>query len=170
MLKIMNHEHYIQRCLQLAKLGAGNVAPNPLVGCVIVCDDKIIGEGWHQEFGKAHAEVNAINAVGDKSLLAKSTLYVNLEPCSHHGKTPPCVDLILQHKIPKVVVGIVDPFAKVNGEGIKKLRANTIEVITPVLENECRELNKRFFTFHQRKRPYIILKWAQSKDGYRKNE
>ncbi len=162
----MNHEQYLQRCLQLAKLGSGNVAPNPMVGCVIVLDDKIIGEGWHQEFGKAHAEVNAINSVADKQLLSKSTLYVSLEPCSHYGKTPPCVDLILQHKIPKVVVGIRDPFATVNGEGIAKLRTAGIEVITPVLENECASFNKRFFTFHQFKRPYIILKWAQSKDGF----
>ncbi len=162
----MHHEHYIQRCLQLARLGTGNVAPNPMVGCVIVYDDKIIGEGWHKEFGKAHAEVNAIDNVKDKSLLLKSTLYVNLEPCSHYGKTPPCVDLILHLKIPKVVIGITDPFAKVNGEGIRKLREAGIDVITPVLENECKEHNKRFFTFHQKKRPYIILKWAQSKDGF----
>ncbi len=168
----MNHELYMQRCLQLAALGSGNVAPNPMVGCVIVLDDKIIGEGWHQEFGKAHAEVNAINSVTNQQLLSKSTLYVSLEPCLHYGKTPPCVDLILQHKIPKVVVGIRDPFAKVNGEGIAKLNATGVEVITPVLENECAALNKRFFTFHQRKRPYIILKWAQSKDGFigKKNE
>ena len=162
----MNHEQYMQRCLQLAKLGAGIVAPNPMVGALIVLDGKIIGEGWHQEFGKAHAEVNAINDVKDQTVLSQSTLYVNLEPCSHHGKTPPCVDLILAHKIPKVIIGITDPFAKVNGEGIKKLRANNVEVITPVLENQCAELNKRFFTVHQRKRPYIILKWAQSKDGF----
>ena len=162
----MNHEHYMQRCLQLARLGTGNVASNPLVGCVIVYDDKIIGEGWHKEFGKAHAEVNAIDYIKDKSLLSKSTLYVNLEPCSHYGKTPPCVDLILLHKIPRVVIGVTDPFVKVNGEGIRKLRDAGVDVVTPILEYECHKLNKRFFTFHQKKRPYIILKWAQSKDGF----
>lgn len=162
----MNHDQYMYRCLQLAKLGSGNVAPNPMVGCVIVYEDKIIGESWHQEFGKPHAEVNAIDDVKDVKLLSKSTLYVSLEPCSHHGKTPPCVDLIIHHKIPKVVVGITDPFAKVNGEGIRKLRDAGIEVVIPVLEFKSRELNKRFFTFHNHNRPYIILKWAQSKDGF----
>ncbi len=156
----------MQRCLDLAKLGLGKVAPNPLVGSVIVCDNKIIGEGYHQEFGKSHAEVNAINSVIDSTLLKKSTLYVNLEPCSHFGKTPPCADLIIEHKIPYVVIGTIDPFSKVKGKGIEKLLKAGVDVKVGVLEKECTELNKRFFTFHNKKRPYIILKWAQSKDGF----
>ena len=156
----------MERCIQLARLGAGYVAPNPMVGCVIVVNERIIGEGWHHEFGKVHAEVNAIADVKDQSLLAKSTLYVSLEPCSHYGKTPPCVDLIIRHKIQRVVIGIADPFSKVNGDGIRQLEEAGIDVITPVLENQCRDLNKRFLTYHIRKRPYIILKWAQSKDGF----
>ncbi len=156
----------MRRCLQLAKMGEGNVAPNPMVGAVIVCNHKIIGEGYHQEFGGPHAEVNAINSVKDKSLLAKSTIYVSLEPCAHHGKTPPCSDLIVEHKIPKVVIGSQDTFSKVNGKGIKKLEANGCQVTCGVLEKECRKLNKRFFTFHEKKRPFVILKWAQTKDGF----
>lgn len=156
----------MQRCLQLAQLGLGNVAPNPMVGCVIVYDNKIIGEGYHQFYGGAHAEVNAINSVKDKSLLPFSTLYVNLEPCAHYGKTPPCADLIISHKIPMVVIGCVDVFNKVNGKGIKKLKAAGVKVIATILEEESLQLNKRFFTFHNYKRPYIILKWAQSSDGF----
>jgi diaminohydroxyphosphoribosylaminopyrimidine deaminase/5-amino-6-(5-phosphoribosylamino)uracil reductase len=160
------HEQYMQRCLQLALKGLGNVSPNPMVGCVIVHDDKIIGEGYHQKYGEGHAEVNAIDSVKDKSLLSKSTIYVSLEPCNHFGKTPPCADLILKHAIPNVVIGIQDPFEKVNGSGIKKLIDEGLHVTTGILEAECREINKRFFTFHLEKRPYIILKWAQSKDGF----
>ena len=154
------------RALELAESGAGNVAPNPMVGCVIVHKGKIIGEGYHQKFGKAHAEVNAINSVKNKELLPESTLYVTLEPCSHFGKTPPCADLIIREKIPEVVIGTVDPFDKVAGKGIKKLRDSGCRVITGVFEEECRELNRRFFTYHQKKRPYIILKWAQTADGF----
>jgi diaminohydroxyphosphoribosylaminopyrimidine deaminase/5-amino-6-(5-phosphoribosylamino)uracil reductase len=160
------HEFYINRCLQLAKNGLGTTYPNPLVGSVIVYDGKIIGEGWHRKAGEAHAEVHAINSVKDKSLLAKATIYVSLEPCSHFGKTPPCCDLIIQHKIPKVVVGTVDPNNKVAGTGIKRLIENGCHVTVGILETECNELNKRFFTFHNKKRPYIILKWAESKDGF----
>jgi diaminohydroxyphosphoribosylaminopyrimidine deaminase/5-amino-6-(5-phosphoribosylamino)uracil reductase len=161
-----NHEQYMQRCLQLALKGLGNVSPNPMVGCVIVHDNKIIGEGHHQKYGEAHAEVIAINSIQDKSLLKSATLYVSLEPCNHFGKTPPCADLILKYGIPNVVIGVQDPFEKVNGSGIKKLVDTGVRITTGILENECRELNKRFFTFHQQKRPYIILKWAQSKDGF----
>ncbi len=160
------HEKYIKRCIELAKNGLGTTYPNPLVGSVIVHDGKIIGEGWHQKSGEAHAEVHAINSVKDKNLLKNATIYVSLEPCSHFGKTPPCCDLILAHKIPNIVIGIQDPFAKVAGNGIKKLREAGKNVIVGVLENECRELNKRFFTFHQKKRPYIILKWAESADHF----
>lgn len=150
----------------MAKNGLGTTYPNPLVGAVIVFQGKIIGEGWHQKAGEPHAEVNAINAVTDKSLLCKSTIYVSLEPCSHFGKTPPCSDLILQHQIPNVVIGTVDPNPKVAGNGIKKLIENHINVTSGVLEQECYDLNKRFFTFHNKKRPYIILKWAESADGF----
>lgn len=160
------HENYIKRCIELAKNGLGTTYPNPLVGSVIVHDNKIIGEGWHKKSGEAHAEVNAINSVKDKSLLPTSTIYVSLEPCSHFGKTPPCCDLIIKYKIPNVVVGIIDPNSKVAGTGIKRLRNNGVNVIVGILENECRELNKRFFMFHQKKRPYIILKWAESVDGF----
>lgn len=154
------------RCLQLALLGLGNTAPNPMVGCVIVYNRKIIGEGYHQNFGGPHAEVNAINSVKDKTLLPESTLYVSLEPCNHFGKTPPCTDLIVSTGIKKVVVGCIDPFDKVSGSGIERLITHNIEVIQNVMEEECKQLNKRFFTFHQQKRPYIILKWAQSADGF----
>ena len=160
------HEIYIKRCIELAKNGLGTTYPNPLVGSVIVHEGKIIGEGWHQKSGEAHAEVHAINSVKDKSLLAKSTIYVSLEPCSHFGKTPPCCDLIIKHKIPNVVIGTVDPNEKVAGNGIKRLQENGANVTVGVLENECNELNKRFFTFHNKKRPYIILKWAESADGF----
>lgn len=154
------------RALNLANRGIGDVAPNPLVGCVIVQNELIIGEGWHKEFGGPHAEVNAINSVKDKSLLTSSTLYVTLEPCSHVGKTPPCADLIIQLKIPKVVIATFDPNPLVSGKGIAKLEAAGVEVICGVLEEKARFLNRRFITFHTKKRPYIILKWAQSADGF----
>lgn len=156
----------MERCLQLARNAQGNTFPNPLVGCVIVHDGRIIGEGWHRKAGEPHAEVLAIASVKTPSLLPQSTLYVSLEPCNHFGKTPPCVDLILQHRIPRVVVGSVDPFSQVAGKGIERLRKSGCEVRVGVLEKECRELNKRFFTFHTKKRPYVTLKWAQSRDGF----
>lgn len=159
-------EMYMQRCLQLASLGLGDVQPNPMVGAVIVKDGQIIGEGYHHKYGGPHAEVNAIDSVKDKELLKKSTIYVNLEPCSHFGKTPPCADLIIRMGIPKVVVGTVDYHDKVNGHGITRLREAGVEVVTGVCEAECVELNKRFFTYHRQHRPYVILKWAQTADGY----
>jgi diaminohydroxyphosphoribosylaminopyrimidine deaminase/5-amino-6-(5-phosphoribosylamino)uracil reductase len=160
------HEKYMQQCLDLAVKGLGNVAPNPMVGCVIVYEDKVIGEGYHQKYGEAHAEVNAINSVADQSLLEKSTLYVNLEPCSHHGKTPPCVDLIMERKVPSVVIGCSDPNPLVAGNGIEKLRSAGCKVESGILKKECERINKRFFTYHTKLRPYIVLKWAQTKDGF----
>jgi diaminohydroxyphosphoribosylaminopyrimidine deaminase/5-amino-6-(5-phosphoribosylamino)uracil reductase len=165
------HDHHIdevfmQRTFELALLGKGNVSPNPLVGSVIVHDGKIIGEGWHQKYGEAHAEVNAVRSVEDKSMLAQSTVYVNLEPCSHTGKTPPCADMLMEHKVKKVVVANLDSNPLVAGNGIKKLRAAGIEVVTGILEKQGRELNKRFFTFIEKQRPYIILKWAETSDGF----
>lgn len=157
-------EIYIHRCIELARKGAGHVAPNPMVGALLVQDDRVIGEGWHQRYGEAHAEVNAIAAAGTD--LSRTTLYVSLEPCAHFGKTPPCADLIIRTGIPKVVIGCRDPFDAVNGKGIEKLRAAGVEVIEGVLERECRELNKRFFTFHEKHRPWILLKWAQTGDGF----
>jgi len=157
---------YMMRCVELAEKGLGNVSPNPMVGCVIVHYGRIVGEGYHKEFGGPHAEVNAINSVINKELLKDSTLYVNLEPCAHHGKTPPCADLIIKMKFPKVVIGDIDPFEKVAGKGIQKLEEAGIEVISGILKKECRQLNKRFLTFHEKNRPYIILKWAQSTDGF----
>lgn len=156
----------MMRCFDLATKGLGYAAPNPVVGCVIVNNNIIIGEGWHQAFGKEHAEVNAINCISDKNLLKFSTLYVNLEPCAHFGKTPPCTDLIIENKIPHVVIGCKDSFAEVNGRGIEKLKAAGIKVETGILEKESRELNKRFFIYQEKKRPYIILKWAQTADGF----
>lgn len=171
-----DHDHhsknlFMQRALDLALNGRGYVSPNPLVGCVIVVEGKIIGEGYHKKYGEAHAEVNAVNSVDDKSLLSKSTVYVALEPCSHFGKTPPCADLLLKHNVRKVVIANVDSNPLVGGKGIEKLKNAGIEVETGVLEKEGRELNKRFFTFIEKKRPYIILKWAQTADGFiaRKN-
>lgn len=161
-----HHEKYMQRCIELAKNGLGTTYPNPLVGSVIVYNDEIIGEGWHQKAGEAHAEVNAINSVKDPTLLSKSTIYVSLEPCSHFGKTPPCSDLIIEKKIPNIVIGTIDPFAKVSGNGIQKLKEAGRNVTVGVLEKECSELNQRFFTFHTKNRPYIILKWAESADGF----
>lgn len=163
----MTHdEMYMRRCLQLASLGLGKVQPNPMVGAVIVHQNQIIGEGYHHQYGQPHAEVNAFNSVSDKSLLKESTLYVSLEPCSHYGKTPPCAEAIIRYGVPKVVVGITDPHDKVNGNGIRMLQEAGIEVVQHVCESECRELNRRFFTYHQHQRPYIILKWAQTADGF----
>ena len=156
----------MQRCIDLARIGRGDVAPNPMVGSVIVFEDKIIGEGYHQFYGKEHAEVNAINNVKDKSLLNKSTIYVSLEPCAHFGKTPPCADLIIKNSFKRVVIGCSDSFAEVSGKGVQKLKDAGIDVKIGVLDKECRDLNKRFFTFHEKKRPYIVLKWAQTKDGF----
>jgi len=163
---LTNHETYIKRCLQIAKNGLGSTRPNPMVGCVIVCDKKIIGEGYTSAYGRNHAEVNAINSVKNKSLLKESTLYVTLEPCSHFGKTPPCSDLIIEHGIPNIIIGCVDDSEKVSGKGIEKLRNAGCNVTVGVLENECKKHHKRFFTFHNKKRPYIILKWAETSDGF----
>ncbi len=160
------HEKYIQRCIQLAKNGLGTTYPNPLVGSVIVHNNKVIGEGWHYQSGQPHAEVNAISAVKDTTLLKHATIYVSLEPCSHYGKTPPCSDLIIAKGIKKVVIGTIDPFAKVSGAGIQKLINSGCDVVVGVLEKECQELNKRFLTFHNNKRPYIILKWAETTNGF----
>jgi diaminohydroxyphosphoribosylaminopyrimidine deaminase / 5-amino-6-(5-phosphoribosylamino)uracil reductase len=160
-------ERYMHRCLELAILGSGNVTPNPMVGAVLVHEGRIIGEGYHRKYGEAHAEVNCINSVAneDMHLIPRSALYVSLEPCAHFGKTPPCADLIVKHEIPKVVIGTRDPFKDVNGKGIEKLKAAGIEATCGVLEKECLDVNKRFFTFHTHHRPYIILKWAQTADG-----
>ena len=161
-----NDEKYIKRCIELASNGLCNAAPNPMVGAVIVYKDRIIGEGYHACCGKGHAEVNAIASVRERELLKNSTIYVSLEPCSHHGKTPPCADLIIRTGIPRVVVGCIDPFSQVSGRGIQKLRDAGIEVKVGVLEHECRNLIKRFVTFNLQKRPYITLKWAESADGF----
>lgn len=162
----MEEEKYMRRCIQLAQNGFCNAAPNPMVGAVIVCDGKIIGEGYHVRCGEAHAEVNAIRSVKDTSLLKHSTIYVSLEPCSHHGKTPPCADLIIEKQIPRIVIGCQDPFSKVAGRGIQKLKDAGREVTVGVLENECRHLIRRFIAFHTLHRPYITLKWAESADGF----
>jgi diaminohydroxyphosphoribosylaminopyrimidine deaminase/5-amino-6-(5-phosphoribosylamino)uracil reductase len=168
---MVQHEIFMRRCLELAELGAGLVSPNPMVGAVVVHDGKIIGEGYHQKYGEAHAEVNAIGQViarfdNAAELLKQSTIYVSLEPCAHYGKTPPCADLIIKHQISLVVVGTRDPFVQVDGKGIEKLEAAGIGVICGVLERECQWLNRRFFTKVQKHRPYIILKWAQTNDGF----
>ncbi len=163
---MQNDEFFMQKCLDLAKKGIGAVSPNPMVGSIIVYNGEIIGEGYHQEYGSNHAEVNAINSVKDKCLLKKSTLYVNLEPCAHVGKTPPCSNLIIEKKIPKVVIGCIDTFSEVSGKGIERMQNAGIDVKIGVLEKETRKINKRFFTFHEKKRPYIILKWAESQDGF----
>lgn len=162
----MNDEKYIKRAIELAKNARATAAPNPMVGAVIVHNGKIIGEGYHIKSGQPHAEVNAIRSVKDKTLLADSTIYVTLEPCAHYGKTPPCAKLIIDMKIPRVVVGCKDPFSKVDGKGIEMLRQAGCSVKVGVLEDECRELIKRFVVFHTEKRPYIQLKWAESADGY----
>jgi diaminohydroxyphosphoribosylaminopyrimidine deaminase/5-amino-6-(5-phosphoribosylamino)uracil reductase len=160
------HEKFMKQSLELASKGLGKVSPNPLVGSVIVFEDRVIGEGYHTGFGNPHAEVEAIQSVSDKNLLPYSTLYVNLEPCNHFGKTPPCTDLILEHKIQKVVICNLDPHTLVSGKGIARLKENGVNVISGILEKEGSFLNRRFFTFHSKKRPYIILKWAQTKDGF----
>ena len=160
------HNAYMKRCIQLALNGRNTTAPNPLVGCVIVYNNSIIGEGWHYKAGEPHAEVHAITSVKDRSLLSKSTIYVSLEPCSHFGRTPPCSDLIIKSGIKNVVIGTIDPFAKVSGAGIRKLMQAGCEVIVGVLEEECLKLNTHFITYHTKKRPYIILKWAMSADHF----
>lgn len=162
------HETYMQRCIQLAKLGAGNVAPNPMVGAVLVYENEIIGEGYHKQYGKAHAEVNCINNVPNnlKSQISNSVLYVSLEPCAHFGKTPPCSNLIIEQRIKKVVIGCSDSFKEVAGKGIEQLKAAGVEVVMDVLKEECLQLNKRFFTFHNQQRPFIVLKFAQTADGF----
>lgn len=166
-----SHEIWMRRALELAKNGTGKVSPNPLVGCVIVCDGKIVGEGWHDAYGQPHAEVNAIASVADKSILPESTLYVNLEPCSHHGKTPPCADQIIRHRLKKVVIANEDVNPLVAGKGIRKLRDAGVAVLSGVLAEEGQALNRRFITWMQKKRPYVILKWAETADGFiaRKN-
>lgn len=164
----MTHEHFMQRCIDLAKKGIRSVSPNPMVGVVLVYYDSIIREGFHQKSGEGHAEVNCLNGfdISEVEDPSKLVLYVSLEPCCHFGKTPPCADLIINKKIPKVVVGSKDPNPKVNGGGVKRLRDHGIEVIEGVLEKECDELNKRFNTVQRKKRPHVILKWAQTKDGF----
>ena len=159
-------EIFMRRCLELAANGLGSVQPNPMVGAVITVDGRIIGEGWHQKYGEAHAEINALRSVKQPELLSQATLYVNLEPCSHFGKTPPCCDALIRHHIPRVVIGTVDSNPKVSGEGIRRMREAGIDITTGVLADDCRRLNKRFFTFHEQHRPYIILKWAQTLDGF----
>ena len=161
-----NDIRWMQRCLELASKGKNGVLQNPMVGSVIVHNDRIIGEGFHYEYGKAHAEVRAIEQVKDKSLLPESTIYVSLEPCAHFGKTPPCSDLIIKHNIKRVVIATIDPFSKVSGKGIEKLQKAGIETTVGVLQEEARFLNRQFFVFHKKKRPYIILKWAESEDGF----
>ncbi|SFZ92180.1 diaminohydroxyphosphoribosylaminopyrimidine deaminase / 5-amino-6-(5-phosphoribosylamino)uracil reductase [Flaviramulus basaltis] len=160
------HETYIKRCIEIAKNGLGNTRPNPMVGSVIVHNNKIIGEGYTSKYGGNHAEVNAINSVVNKNLLKEATLYVTLEPCSHYGKTPPCSDLIISHQIPNVVIGCIDDNEKVAGKGIEKLKKAGCNVTVGVLENECKNHHKRFFTYFNKKRPYIILKWAETTDGF----
>ena len=165
---IIDDEKFMRRCIQLAKNGQQNAKPNPMVGAVIVHNGRIIGEGYHVRCGQGHAEVNAFASVKpeDEALLPESTIYVSLEPCSHYGKTPPCADLIIKKGVRRVVVGCIDEFAEVQGRGIKKIRKAGIEVEVGVLEEECKALNRRFFTFHREKRPYIILKWAQTANGF----
>ena len=162
---VETHELYMSRCLELAKRGLGRTAPNPLVGSVIVNQNRIIGEGYHHQYGMPHAEVNAIRSVPDRAALKNAILYVNLEPCSHQGKTPPCADLIIKEGIPEVIIGNTDPNPLVAGKGIEKLKKAGVRVTTGILQEECAFVNRRFFTYHQKKRPYIILKWAKTKDG-----
>ena len=163
---VANDEFYMRRALQLAERGIESAFPNPVVGAVIVYDGKIIGEGYHRCCGEGHAEVNAVASVEDKELLKESTIYVTLEPCSHYGKTPPCAKLIIDNRLKRVVVGTLDPFEKVSGRGVKMIRDAGIEVEIGVLEKECREINRKFFTAHINRRPYILLKWAESKDKF----
>jgi len=160
------HEKYIKRCIEIAKNGLGATRPNPMVGCVIVYQDGIIGEGFTSPYGGPHAEVNAIASVSNQSLLKESTLYVTLEPCCHHGKTPPCTDLIIKHQIPKVAIGTIDTNSAVSGKGVELLKASGSEVTVGILEQECKHHHRRFFTYHNKKRPYIILKWAETQDGF----
>lgn len=162
----MNHEKYIQRCLELAKKGIGTTRPNPSVGAVIVCKNKIIGEGFTSPYGGPHAEVNAINSVQNQDLLKEATIYVTLEPCSHHGKTPPCADLIINKEIPNIVIGCVDTNSLVAGKGIERLKKAGRNVTVGVCKEACKEHHKRFFTVQNKKRPYVILKWAETKDGF----
>ena len=166
--RLLTPDFFMYRCLELAKQGIGYVAPNPMVGAVLVYKGIIIGEGFHQQYGGPHAEVDCLNSVKeqDKEKISGSVLYVSLEPCSHFGKTPPCTDLIIANKIPEVVIGCRDPFKEVDGKGIEKLKAAGIKVVYGILEKECQQLNKRFFTFHTKHRPYIILKWAETGDGF----
>jgi diaminohydroxyphosphoribosylaminopyrimidine deaminase/5-amino-6-(5-phosphoribosylamino)uracil reductase len=166
--QLLTDDFFIHRCLELAKQGIGYVAPNPMVGAVLVANGIIIGEGYHQQYGRPHAEVNCIHSVKEqnKRKISESVLYVSLEPCSHFGKTPPCTDLIIANKIPEVIIGCRDPFKEVDGKGIEKLKAAGVKVIVGILEKECEQLNKRFFTFHTKHRPYIILKWAETGDGF----
>ena len=165
-VQLTDHEKYMHRCLELAEKGSGYVAPNPMVGAILVHDGKIIGEGYHQQYGQAHAEVNCINSVdkGNKHRIKNSILYVSLEPCAHFGKTPPCTDLIIANQIPDVVIGCRDPFKEVDGKGIENLKTAGVNVVYGILEKECQQLNKRFFTYHTQHRPYIILKWAETGD------
>lgn len=167
-MNIIQDELFMQRCLQLAQLGAGQVAPNPMVGAVLVHQGRIIGEGYHRQYGQAHAEVDCVQrvAAADRSLVSRATMYVSLEPCAHHGKTPPCADMIVAEGIPKVVIGCTDTFSEVSGKGIEKLQRAGVEVTVGMLERASRELNRRFFTFHEKKRPYIVLKWAQCPAGF----
>ena len=160
------HEYFIEKCIELAQQGIKNVSPNPMVGAIITYNGKIIGKGYHEKYGSNHAEINAINNVQDKSLLKKSTLYINLEPCCHFGNTPPCTDFIIKKNIPNVIIGCIDPNSEVAGKGIKKLQENSVNVISGVLDKKCRDLNKRFFKFKNDKKPYIILKWAKSRDNF----
>ncbi|UXP34121.1 bifunctional diaminohydroxyphosphoribosylaminopyrimidine deaminase/5-amino-6-(5-phosphoribosylamino)uracil reductase RibD [Reichenbachiella agarivorans] len=162
----MSDREFMQRAFDLALKGLGHVSPNPVVGCVIVHEGRIIGEGWHQKYGKAHAEVNAIKSVEDQSLLPKSTVYVTLEPCAHHGKTPPCVDLLVKHKVKKVIIANEDPFPLVNGGGIARLKQAGIEVEVGLLADVGLELNRRFFKAITTNLPYVILKWAQTANGF----
>ncbi|MDO9633967.1 MAG: bifunctional diaminohydroxyphosphoribosylaminopyrimidine deaminase/5-amino-6-(5-phosphoribosylamino)uracil reductase RibD [Paludibacter sp.] len=163
---MIDEEKYMYRCLQLAAFGAGYVAPNPMVGAILVHNGKIIAEGFHRKYGESHAEPNAIYAVKDEKLLKESTLYVNLEPCSFYGKTPPCADLIVSKGIPKVVIGTLDPNPKVSGRGVEILRNAGIDVTVGLLEEACNELNKRFFIWQKERRPYVLIKWAQTRDGF----
>lgn len=165
MFSTADHQ-FMNRAFELALKGAGTVSPNPMVGCVIVHEGKIIGEGWHQKYGEPHAEVNAVNAVSNQDLLKESTVYVTLEPCAHFGKTPPCADMLVRHAVKRVVISNRDPFELVDGSGIQKLEKGGVQVDLGLLEKEGAEINKRFFTYHQKKRPYVILKWAQTQDGF----
>lgn len=162
----MTDELFMKRAIELAKMAGSEVYPNPYVGAVIVFENQVIAEGYHEKYGDSHAEVNAVNQVENKDILRDCTIYVTLEPCSHFGKTPPCADLIIRHQFKRVVVGSIDPFSLVNGQGITRIKNAGIQVTEGVLKNDCDKLNKRFFTLHQKRRPYIVLKWAESKDGF----